>query len=169
MQISIKKIPESGLLLHDTLELDDELIIEKESFFLNDLDHHLQLKRDREKILVKGSLNTAVSLKCVRCLEDFEFDVQSKYDVILFPVNMVEYNKVSLESEELEYIFYEGDRIDLVKILAEQINLYIPFNPLCGKDCKGICPNCGLNLNYDSCRCEGPVNEINLFFNKIKR
>jgi len=51
----------------------------------------------------------------------------------------------------------------------EQVNLFIPFSPNCNRDCKGICPVCGMNLNYEKCKCENSFGELNLLFDKIKR
>jgi len=28
------------------------------------------------------------------------------------------------------------------------------MKPLCHADCKGLCPQCGANLNLESCTCE---------------
>ena len=63
----------------------------------------------------------------------------------------------------MEYIFYEDDQIDLDKILFEQINLFIPMHPRRHADCRGICPNCGSNLNGYSCQCEAPERNQILF------
>ena len=30
----------------------------------------------------------------------------------------------------------------------------LPFAPLCGKDCKGLCQTCGENLNERTCECK---------------
>ena len=29
----------------------------------------------------------------------------------------------------------------------------LPVNPLCKTDCKGLCPQCGTNLNNGTCGC----------------
>ena len=42
---------------------------------------------------------------------------------------MVDQRSTALEDEDMEYIFYENDQIDLEKILVEQVNLFIPFKP----------------------------------------
>jgi uncharacterized protein len=37
--------------------------------------------------------------------------------------------------------------------IADIISLAEPINPVCNKRCKGLCPNCGTNLNQASCDC----------------
>jgi DUF177 domain-containing protein len=171
MFIDTRKIGAEGLLVKDTLKLDQDLLIEEEGFFVEALDFNVHLSRDGQKIRTRGQLKTVVSLRCVSCLENFEFDVDSNFDLILFPVHLVDENHAALQSSEMEYIFYEGDEIDLEKILMEQINLFIPYNPACSGHCKGICANCGTNLNYEECNCENTFNqnEMNLLFSKLKR
>jgi uncharacterized protein len=35
--------------------------------------------------------------------------------------------------------------------------LAVPFAPLCAETCKGLCPQCGIDLNTGTCSCEAPV------------
>jgi len=72
----------------------------------------------------------------------------------------------SLNPDDMEYIFYEGDQIDVEKILSEQVNLFIPTNPICSSQCRGICPTCGINLNRGTCNCEEPRHSITFLFEK---
>ena len=169
MYIDIKQISGKGLLLDDSLEMDENLLVEEDSFFLEDVEYNIFLKREGNRIISRGRIRTAVSLRCVNCLENFELKVSSKFDIILFPISLIEMTNAALNPEEMEYIFYEGNRVDLTKILVEQVNLFIPFSPMCDSDCKGICANCGMNLNYNKCKCENSLTEVNFLFDKIKR
>ena len=38
-------------------------------------------------------------------------------------------------------------------LCLEQISLEVPIKPLCSKDCKGLCPKCGTDLNESKCDC----------------
>ena len=42
---------------------------------------------------------------------------------------------------------------DLAGLLWEEFVLALPVRPLCKPDCKGLCPDCGKNLNEGSCSC----------------
>ncbi len=169
MYIDINTIGVKGLLLEDRVELDDHLLIEDESFFLDGVEFMVFLTREKEKIRVRGQIRTVLSLRCVNCLDNFELKVNSKFDIILFPIHVVKAVDKALTSDEMEYIFFEGEEIDLEKILMEQVNLFIPFNPICSSDCKGMCPNCGVNLNYEQCQCENSVTDMSELFNNLKR
>ena len=97
-------------------------------------------KRQNQRIQAQGNIKTAISLVCVRCLEQFELKIHSRFDIILFPKEMVEQRSAALDEEDLEYIFYENDQIDLEKILVEQVNLFIPFKPVCKLRLQGHLP-----------------------------
>jgi len=170
MLIDVKKISREGLVLHNNVEVDENLLIEESGYFLKDLEYtvHFSLDGDR-RIRAKGEIKTAISLNCVRCTEPFEQPIQSKFDIILFPIGLIQGTSAVLNDQDTEYIFYEGDQIDLVKILMEQVNLFIPFKPVCNEDCRGICPVCGVNLNHVKCRCDRSFSDTGSVFDKIKR
>ena len=44
-------------------------------------------------------------------------------------------------------------KIDLAKIVDDAIIINTPLAFLCGEGCKGLCPNCGANLNDGACKC----------------
>ncbi len=169
MIINVCKISDKGYSLSDTLEVDSAQLLEEGSFFLEGIAYQVRFQRQDRRIRAQGTLRTSISLACVRCLEPFELKIQSRFDIILFPKEMVEARSAALDEEELEYIFYENDQIDLEKILVEQVNLFIPFKPVCKGDCKGICPSCGANLNRGACPCDQAKNEIKFLFEKVKR
>ena len=52
---------------------------------------------------------------------------------------------------------YQGKEIDLSPAVREQILLSVPAAPLCGEDCKGLCPKCGKDLNEGDCGCDRSV------------
>jgi uncharacterized protein len=162
MIINVNRISEQGYALNDTIDIDSTHLLEDESFFLEGLNYQIIFKRENQRIQAQGKIKTTISLVCVRCLEQFELKINSRFDIILFPKEMVDLRSTSLDEEELEYIFFEND-------LIEQVNLFIPFKPVCNPGCKGICPGCGANLNISACPCEESKNEIKFMFEKVKR
>ena len=56
---------------------------------------------------------------------------------------------------EIDISFYRDDEIDLSELLREQFYLALPMKPLCREDCRGLCPQCGVNRNTGTCDC-GP-------------
>jgi uncharacterized protein len=58
-----------------------------------------------------------------------------------------------VEDDDLETSYYRDDEIDLNELLREQFYLALPMKPLCREECRGLCPQCGTNLNTGSCDC----------------
>jgi uncharacterized protein len=55
--------------------------------------------------------------------------------------------------EDLSIAFYREGMLDLVDLLREQFVLALPMKPLCSEECRGLCPQCGTNLNTTQCAC----------------
>jgi uncharacterized protein len=49
---------------------------------------------------------------------------------------------------------FDGEALDVDEIVKEQILLAVPTRMLCREDCKGICPQCGVDKNTGECNCE---------------
>ena len=98
-----------------------------------------------EGILVTGTATGHVAAQCARCLSDLGTDVE---------VELVELFAApgSAPAEEDVYRI-DGTEIDLEPMLRDALALALPLNPLCRRDCKGICAGCGADLNVAECVC----------------
>jgi uncharacterized protein len=56
--------------------------------------------------------------------------------------------------EDLDFETYKGEEFDLGNYLREIIAMSLPVKVLCREDCKGLCSNCGANLNLRICSCK---------------
>ncbi len=56
-----------------------------------------------------------------------------------------------------EFIVLDGMRLELDALVSEDIYLAIPSRFLCDDDCKGLCPICGVDLNFEQCSCTAPA------------
>ncbi len=57
------------------------------------------------------------------------------------------------EGKDLDITYLSHEYIDLKDVLAEQLQLQVPFQPLCKESCLGICSHCGADLNLGKCAC----------------
>lgn len=99
---------------------------------------------------VKGRVKTNMVFKCSRCLTDFDYNLENDFEEI-FVTKAIEVNQDE-EDEELKRL--ESEEINLTPIVGEAVILAIPYIPVCNEDCKGLCPNCGENLNKTVCECK---------------
>jgi uncharacterized protein len=81
---------------------------------------------------------------CDRCGTTFERPKTTKVDVIL----------AEEESEDNPDLFaLQGETVDLEEVLSSCFIMDMDMKVLCSENCKGLCPNCGKNLNLGPCGC----------------
>jgi uncharacterized protein len=114
----------------------------------------VEVHRDASKVRLAGRVATTLELSCGRCLEPFQAPVDTSFDLIFLPASA---NTGSAEQEvggeDLGVSFYRDDAIDLGEVIREQLYLALPMKPLCQPECRGLCPECGVNRNRETCTC----------------
>jgi uncharacterized protein len=111
--------------------------------------------KDKARFRLVGSAVTELELPCSRCLEPFRLPVNAAFDLRYLPASEMSHDEErEIEEEDLETSYYRDDQIDLNELLREQFYLALPMKPLCGDDCKGLCPQCGTNRNTGTCECD---------------
>jgi uncharacterized protein len=121
------------------------------------------IDKDKDKFHLVGRVKTTLEMPCSRCLEAFRFDVDAPFDLRYQPhAEHHGADERELEADDVDTAFYENDEIDLGQLIHEQFYLALPMKPLCKDDCKGLCPNCGTNLNKATCDCDFTWNDPRL-------
>jgi uncharacterized protein len=107
------------------------------------------------QIRIEGQLETKIEMVCARCLEPVVEDVNRPFDLFYAPLPKGTKPKEDrLKDDDTEIGFFEGDGLFLADVLREQVLLALPLKVICQSDCRGLCANCGANLNHEECRCE---------------
>ena len=83
----------------------------------------------------------------------FRTPVDAPFDLRYQPHTAAAAEEREVEEDDLSTAFYENDEIDLGQLMSEQLYLSLPMKPLCADDCKGLCSQCGTNLNRSTCTC----------------
>ncbi len=107
------------------------------------------------QIRITGGLRTRLEMVCARCLEPVVEEVSRDFDLFYKPLTLIgREEEVRLKLGDTEVAFFEGEGLFLADVLAEQVLLALPMKVICRSDCRGLCPQCGANLNGEECRCE---------------
>src|SRR5262245_16032695 len=114
----------------------------------------MHVHKDRSRFRLAGSVSTTLELTCSRCLEPFALPVDAAFDVRYLPQSENTGDEREVEEDDLSDAFYRDEVIDLGQLMDEQFYLALPMKPLCRDECKGLCPNCGTNLNDATCDCQ---------------
>ncbi len=114
----------------------------------------IELQKHSDHVKVDGKITGSLLVACHRCLADFPFALDEVIDLSMVCQDEASrQEETELERDELRFIFFDGEVIDVDHLVAEQVFLALPFKVLCSEGCLGICPGCGVNLNEEDCRC----------------
>jgi uncharacterized protein len=117
-----------------------------------------------KEVYVQGHITGATELICSRCLKTFTkpFDADCE-------CYFAEETSEAREDKDdaVETFPLEGTVCVLDDMIGHEIILSLPMKPLCAKDCKGLCPECGSNLNEGECDCAKEEQVISPFGRKL--
>jgi len=110
----------------------------------------LDIQKSDEEYYCQGQLEAEVSLECARCLEPIKQKLTNETDFIVSPFNQ----DGNMTADDEDRVYYDSElRADLWEIVRQTVILAVSMKPLCRDDCRGLCPQCGTNLNEKKCRC----------------
>ena len=104
------------------------------------------------ELIVRGTIEVDMDIECGRCTDFFSTTVSDSSFLRAYEI-----------SEKTE-------TVDVTPDIREDILLDMPAYPLCSQECKGLCAQCGTNLNREQCACKQAVKEENRWaeLNRLK-
>jgi uncharacterized protein len=146
MRINVSHLVKAPIGARDVVHLDTEAVTLDDDLALFFLRGDVSLTRTTDGLLAEGHLETALDIECARCLTLFTLPLTIELEDLTFALPQVS-PKVS------EYRISDSGWVNLVPALREQVLLNMPLNPLCRADCRGLCSQCGKDLNLGPCDC----------------
>lgn len=115
----------------------------------SDIDFDLRLESVSDGVLVTGTAVVSVAGECGRCLEPLAYDTEvDLQELFQYPATDARGRLVAdSEDEDEDLPELEDDLLDLEPTLRDAVILALPLQPLCQPDCRGLCTQCGANLN----------------------
>lgn len=154
MKVRFDEIPASGLRLKIS---DSSWFPTEELTRRGPVRAEIFLRRDGYLVLAEGMLQTTVGYSCDRCLVEYEAPLEVEFSV---DFEYSEQGQLGSDTEEhicdaneMDVSFLDKPEIDVFDLLAEQVYLSVPTRKICGEECLGLCPHCGVNLNEGKCTC----------------
>ncbi len=121
------------------LQLDTDQYVHPQSLVRYSLDARVL----GEEVLVSGKIAMDVEAECSRC-------------AVFFSTTYAD--SAFLRAYQLSELSEES--VDMDPEIRDALILKIPNFPVCGDDCKGLCPLCGKNLNESACDCSSPEGDM---------
>ena len=159
----VDELPTAGLEINETLESAwvDEALGPALSVSDSPVTVILALVRRERNVQVDGTVDIQSRFRCSRCAEEGS-------EKLTVPINWTFVHGVEDErqggtmeeqgvEEERNLSFFSDPTVDLEPVILEQIVFSAPSFPICRTDCKGLCAQCGQDLNVEQCKCEEAI------------
>lgn len=146
MKLEVKNLALSPVGTTETLSI--EMFNEQfeEDVLVERIKGTVALTRLEDQILASLTGMAKTLVRCDRCAGDFVLEVPLKFSE--------EYWLTKPEAEAEALLVSRDFYLDIREPLRQEILASLPVKKLCDTDCKGLCIQCGTNLNQDECQCK---------------
>jgi len=134
MKMQVDKIPQEGLELYEDIDAKALALDTENISFTQPIHAKASIAKSGNQVFIDIKLNGEVEYICAKCLAKFPSSFKKGF-------------KISIDARP-------SDTIELDEDIRQEVILDYPMKTLCKIDCKGLCPNCGQNLNAGECECE---------------
>jgi uncharacterized protein len=137
-----------GFIVHEEVGSAHEIPFDIEKIKLEDLELRnlvgsVTIGRTPQGLVVQGNFTAETILECVRCLKEFNFPLSFEF------AELYAFSKKSISESGL--LVPDDAQIDLAPLMREYALLEVPISPLHDPGCKGLCIECGQDLNVRDC------------------
>ncbi len=101
--------------------------------------------------LLKVQVHTMAHFYCDRCLEEFDRVIQDEFRLVYSDEKFLMTQEDIDSEQEIRFISTDTVEIDITGDIREALLLMIPIKSICSDTCRGLCPECGINLNLKTC------------------
>lgn len=139
MKIHIRQIRIEGTELEESLSPEWIGLTRKDSIrFTEPVAFKAQITRVDDEMFVQITANSRYESFCYRCVSDIKDDWTTDF-TLTFDID--------------KYVEF----IDISEDVRQEMILNLPTRILCRDNCKGLCIDCGVNLNKKKCKHEHSV------------
>ncbi len=136
LKVDGKSIEENITLDINEIDVNGDIIKLEQPLVLN-----TKLINDNSIVFLEGIFKLDFKINCYLCYEEFSYSQEIYINEIF---------KQNPDEEEYDIISW---KIDLEKVVLDNIVIQIPTQLKCKEDCKGLCQICGKNQNIEKCYC----------------
>lgn len=103
-----------------------------------------KISADGDVLILIAKIKVDLEMICSKCLDTFIYPID---------IDIEERFTTNSKSQDDEAIVVIDDVLDIMEIVETSIISTLPMKRNCKDDCRGLCQECGCNLNYDTCSC----------------
>jgi uncharacterized protein len=108
----------------------------------------VRVARTNRGVVVAGRVQTELVDTCGRCLAPLRTPVDAAIEEEVLPLLDLQSGlRLDASAEPEAFRLTDHHELDLEPLAREAIQLAAPIAPVCRADCRGLCPECGGDLN----------------------
>ncbi|MGB5660320.1 MAG: DUF177 domain-containing protein [Thermoanaerobaculia bacterium] len=155
MRIPLDRLGDEPSAWRQRLTFNAETLERPELLGLGEVLWQGSVERENGVFRLDGRLEYEQTVTCGRCLEPLVLPVESDVRLrLVTTAPAAAEGEIELTEDDLETVYVEGEEMDTLQLVREQLLLNIPMRSLCSEECLGLCPTCGANRNCESCGCD---------------
>ena len=97
-------------------------------------------------LMLHTDVHCTLMHECDRCLSPVSYEMDEHFSHIIV-------TETADAQNDAEYLLAPDAMLDLAEAAMTDLRLSVPSRILCAPDCRGLCPQCGQNLNLGQCSC----------------
>jgi uncharacterized protein len=154
--IEVQDLKEEPLHIHHVFPIEEIKFSHEDAVLSEPVATDFVLSHRDLDLHLDGTIQTKIHFRCSRCTKECSMAFAANFDLTYSPQPEWTNQKaeIELKYEEMEVAYYDGIALDINLMILEQIELAIPMSFVCREDCKGLCYNCGADLNEGVCLCK---------------
>ena len=121
---------------------------------------NVELLRTKWGVLVRAHLSLEESETCSRCAKPLRDALRIEFEEEFKQTVEVSGRPVEERPEADSFLIDDLHQIDLTEAVRQYREAQAEMAPLCRPDCKGLCVECGGDLNLGECTCEEPAIDV---------
>ena len=116
-----------------------------------------KISADSDILILTAEIKVDLEMICSRCLDTFIYPID---------IDIEERFTTNGKSEDEEAVVVLDDVLDITEVVETSIISTLPIKRVCKDDCKGLCQECGCNLNFNTCSCN--KEDVDIRFEALK-
>lgn len=111
------------------------------------------IHRLHDLITVRGRITGSLTRPCDRCLEPADVSLKTPLHVVIRVRSVATAAQEGDEGESIVTVADEDSEVNITDPIRDRLVVDFPLVVHCDEACKGLCPQCGANLNIAPCTC----------------
>jgi len=136
--------------VHEFTLADSVKNLKLEELFVGDVLVNCRMDKSPHQIVLDCNVLLIAKMTCDRCIQEFKSEITCRFLLSY----LFSKNPVVSDDYNVKYISPEQDKINIAEDVYEYAEISIPMKKLCKEGCKGLCLQCGINLNDKQCNCK---------------